>query len=168
MDPDSSTAKKFPLYRQEKNVIPNSNIETYVALRLFIDNWRWAGVPFYLRGGKRLPKRVTEIAIVFKDAPGVLFQSTEQNDPNVLAIRIQPDEGIAMKINCKVPGPAAPSNQSKWIFATAPISAKALLKPMSGSSGIASSATAPCLPEPTKSSSPGTFSLRFSIIGRPT
>src|SRR5690606_3958421 len=61
-------------YRQEANVNPKSNIETYVALRLYIDNWRWAGVPFYLRAGKRLPKRSTEIAIIFKDAPGVLFK----------------------------------------------------------------------------------------------
>lgn len=93
-------------YRQENNVAPKSNIETFVAMRLFLDNWRWAGVPFYLRAGKRLPKRATEIAIVFKDAPGVLFQQKGKRlDANVLALRIQPDEGISMKINCKVPGP---------------------------------------------------------------
>lgn len=104
-------------YREEKNVNPASNIETYVALRLFVDNWRWAGVPFYLRGGKRLPKRSTEIAIVFKDAPGVLFQqNSKKNDPNVLAIRIQPDEGISMKINCKVPGPSSPIQPVKMDF----------------------------------------------------
>ena len=95
-------------YREENNVNPKSNTETYVAMRLFVDNWRWAGVPFYLRGGKRLPKRATEIAIVFKDAPGFLFQQPgTRNDSNVLAIRIQPDEGIAMKVNCKVPGPSS-------------------------------------------------------------
>ncbi len=103
-------------YRQEKDVNPNSNVETYVALRLFIDNWRWAGVPFYLRGGKRLPKRGTEIAIFFKDAPGVLFQQGGKNDPNILAIRIQPDEGIALKINCKVPGPSSPIQPVKMDF----------------------------------------------------
>lgn len=93
-------------YREEKNVNPASTIETFIALRFFIDNWRWAGVPFYLRAGKRLPKRVTEIAIRFEDAPGVLFQQQEnRTDANVLALRIQPDEGISMKINCKVPGP---------------------------------------------------------------
>jgi len=92
-------------YREEKDVNPDSNIETFLAMRLYIDNWRWAGVPFYLRGGKRLPKRGTEIAIVFKDAPGVLFkQNGKVNEPNVLALRIQPDEGISMKINCKIPG----------------------------------------------------------------
>lgn len=92
-------------YREEENVNPQSSVETYVALQLFVDNWRWSGVPFYLRAGKRLPKRVTEIAIAFKSVPGFLFQ----NDPtkiesNILVIRIQPDEGISLKINCKVPG----------------------------------------------------------------
>lgn len=104
-------------YRQEKDVAPNSSVETYVALRLFIDNWRWAGVPFYIRAGKRLPKRSTEIAITFKDAPGVLFQQNgHMHDPNVLAIRIQPNEGIAMKINCKVPGLSSPIQPVKMDF----------------------------------------------------
>ena len=92
-------------YREEDNVDPKSSVETYVALKLFIDNWRWSGVPFYLRAGKRLPKRITEIAITFKHAPGFLFQKdTSRIDPNVLVIRIQPDEGISLKMNCKVPG----------------------------------------------------------------
>ncbi|HSX38327.1 MAG TPA: glucose-6-phosphate dehydrogenase [Chlamydiales bacterium] len=109
--------KEAIAYRSEKDVSPQSAVETFVALRLFIDNWRWAGVPFYLRGGKRLPKRVTEIAIIFKNAPGVLFQQNEQRtDQNVLAIRIQPDEGIAMKINCKVPGPSSPIQPVKMDF----------------------------------------------------
>lgn len=104
-------------YRQEKDVNPNSNVETFVALRLFVDNWRWAGVPFYLRGGKRLPKRGTEIAIIFKDAPGVLFQQGgKKHDPNILAIRIQPDEGISLRINCKVPGPSSPIQPVKMDF----------------------------------------------------
>jgi glucose-6-phosphate 1-dehydrogenase len=104
-------------YRQEGGVAPDSSRETYVALRLFIDNWRWAGVPFYLRGGKRLPKKTTEIAIAFKDAPGVLFQTPERKNPkNVLAIRIQPDEGIGLKINCKVPGPSSPIQPVKMDF----------------------------------------------------
>lgn len=91
-------------YREEENVNPQSLIETYVALELFIDNWRWSGVPFYLRAGKRLPKRVTEIAVFFKKAPSYLFQGTASSlDPNILLIRIQPDEGISFKINCKVP-----------------------------------------------------------------
>lgn len=92
-------------YRNEKNVSPTSNMETYVALELYIDNWRWSGVPFYLRAGKRLPKRATEIAITFKAAPGYLFQTTNRKiDPDTLVIRIQPDEGISFKMNCKIPG----------------------------------------------------------------
>lgn len=92
-------------YRQEQNVSPTSNVETYAALKLHIDNWRWAGVPFYLRAGKRLPKRVTEIAIIFKEAPGHLYQEKGRPNPsNVLAIRIQPNENISLTTNCKVPG----------------------------------------------------------------
>lgn len=91
-------------YREEDNVNPQSSVETYTALQLFIDNWRWNGVPFFLRAGKRLPKRVTEIAVTFKRAPGYLFQTTSAKiDSNVLLIRIQPDEGISLKMNCKVP-----------------------------------------------------------------
>lgn len=92
-------------YRQEEYVAPDSKIETYAALKLFIDNWRWEGVPFYIRAGKRLPKRVTEIAITFKTAPGVLYPYTKKpGSANVLVIRIQPKEGISLKSNCKVPG----------------------------------------------------------------
>lgn len=92
-------------YRQEENVSPKSNVETYVALKLYLDSWRWTGVPFYLRAGKRMPKRVTEIAIVFKKAPPILYQATsKKNVNNVLVIRIQPNEGISLKMNCKVPG----------------------------------------------------------------
>jgi glucose-6-phosphate 1-dehydrogenase len=104
-------------YRQEKNVSPTSNVETYAALKLYIDNWRWDGVPFYLRGGKRLPKKATEIAVTFKDPPGVLFQQGgRKNEPNVLAIRIQPDEGSSLKVNCKVPGPSSPIQPVKMDF----------------------------------------------------
>ncbi|MES2199715.1 MAG: glucose-6-phosphate dehydrogenase [Chlamydiota bacterium] len=92
-------------YKEEKNVNPRSLVETYVAMRLYLDNWRWAGVPFYIRGGKRLPKKGTEISVFFKDPPSVLFQHPgKHNEPNVLTIRIQPDEGTSFKINCKVPG----------------------------------------------------------------
>lgn len=92
-------------YRQENNVAPESIVETYLAMELFIDNWRWAGVPFYLRAGKRLPKRATEIAITFKEVPYQLFgEKGKKTDHNVLVIRIQPDEGISLRMNCKVPG----------------------------------------------------------------
>jgi glucose-6-phosphate 1-dehydrogenase len=90
-------------YRQEQNVNPESQTETFVALRLFIDDWRWADVPIYMRVGKRLPKSATEISIHFKKAPAVLFNK-DLRDLNVLVIRIQPDEGISLRIHAKVPG----------------------------------------------------------------
>jgi len=94
-------------YANEPNVDPKSRTETFVAMRLFIDNWRWAGVPFYLRTGKRLPHRVTEVVIQFKRAPLMLFRHTPVNSltPNTLVLRIQPNEGIALCVNAKVPGP---------------------------------------------------------------
>jgi len=94
-------------YREEQNVAADSFVETFVALRLCIDNWRWAGVPFYLRTGKRLPKRTTEIAIRFRAAPFMLFKDTpvEELGANWLIIQIQPDEGIRLRFNAKVPGP---------------------------------------------------------------
>lgn len=101
-------------YREEPEVDKNSNRETFACFKFHIDNWRWSGVPFYLRGGKRLPKRATEIAITFKKAPGVLFP--DGLDSNVMAIRIQPDEGIALKMNCKVPGPSSPIQPVKMDF----------------------------------------------------
>jgi glucose-6-phosphate 1-dehydrogenase len=90
-------------YRQEQNVNPDSQTDTFVALRLFIDDWRWAEVPIYMRVGKRLPKSATEISIHFKKAPPVLFNK-DLHDLNVLVIRIQPDEGISLRIHAKVPG----------------------------------------------------------------
>ena len=92
-------------YRSEPEVDPESETETYVAARLLVDNWRWAGVPFYLRTGKRLPKRATEIAIQFKEVPHALFKGSNADpDANLLAIRIQPDEGILLRFAAKVPG----------------------------------------------------------------
>jgi glucose-6-phosphate 1-dehydrogenase len=94
-----------PGYRQESEVDPESETETFVAGRFEIDDWRWSGVPFYLRAGKRLPKRATEISIQFKDVPLKLFrESTGDPAPNVLAMRIQPDEGIMLRFAAKVPG----------------------------------------------------------------
>jgi len=92
-------------YREEKSVKTDSRTETYVAVKLFIDNWRWGGVPFYIRTGKRLPTRVTEVVIHFKPTPHYLFTRTNmQEGCNQLVIRIQPDEGILFKIGMKVPG----------------------------------------------------------------
>ena len=92
-------------YREEQNVDPKSATETYVALRLHIDNWRWADVPIYMRVGKRLPKSGTEISIHFKKAPPVLFNKEAVTiDQNVLVVRIQPDEGISLRMQAKIPG----------------------------------------------------------------
>jgi glucose-6-phosphate 1-dehydrogenase len=94
-------------YRQEADVSPRSNVETYVAMRLEVDNWRWAGVPFYLRTGKHLSRRVTEIAIRFKQAPYTPFQDTHVHAlrPNWLVMNIAPDEGISLQFEIKRPGP---------------------------------------------------------------
>jgi len=96
-----------PGYRQEPGVDPNSRTETFVALKAYIDDWRWAGTPFFLRTGKRLPKRASEISIEFREVPPILFNADPASplDPTVLSIRIQPDEGFALLINSKIPGP---------------------------------------------------------------
>jgi glucose-6-phosphate 1-dehydrogenase len=98
--------QKVQGYRHEPNVAPDSGTETYVALKLGIDNWRWAGVPFYLRTGKRLSARTTEIAIQFRQAPYALFRDTpvERLPPNILTLRIQPDEGLSVSFSAKRPG----------------------------------------------------------------
>ncbi len=93
-------------YNEEKGVARDSRTETYAALKLFVDNWRWAGIPFYLRTGKRLARRVSEIVIQFRRTPHMIFRRHPAGvDPNVLVIRIQPDEGIALTVAAKVPGP---------------------------------------------------------------
>ncbi|REJ57571.1 MAG: glucose-6-phosphate dehydrogenase [Microcystis aeruginosa DA14] len=92
-------------YRQEPGVNPESTTPTYVAMKLMVDNWRWQGVPFYLRTGKRLPKKVSEIAIQFRHVPLLIFQSAaQQTNANVLSMRIQPNEGIALRFEAKMPG----------------------------------------------------------------
>jgi len=97
--------KPIPGYRQEPGVNPESTTPTYVAMKLMVDNWRWQGVPFYLRTGKRLPKKVSEIAIQFRHVPLLIFQSAaQQTNANVLSMRIQPNEGIALRFEAKMPG----------------------------------------------------------------
>lgn len=95
---------QVPGYREEPDVKPDSSTATYVALKFAIDNWRWKGVPIYLRTGKRLTKRVSEIALQFKDVPQQLFPD-EAPSPNVLALRIQPDQGVSLRFEAKRPGP---------------------------------------------------------------
>ena len=95
-------------YRREPGIAPTSSTETYVAARLSVDNWRWAGVPFFLRTGKRLPKRLTEVALVFRDVPHLPFPPGMASGlgPNAMVLRIQPDEGITLRFGAKVPGQA--------------------------------------------------------------
>jgi len=97
-------------YREEDRVSPNSQTETFAAIKLEIENWRWAGVPFYLRAGKRLAKRATEITVQFKQPPTLLFDRAssgpcQEIQPNIITMRIQPDEGISLRFGAKVPGP---------------------------------------------------------------
>ncbi len=98
--------KQVPGYHEEPGVAPNSTTPTFVAMKFMIDNWRWQGVPFYLRTGKRLPKKVSEIAIQFREVPLLIFQSAaQQTTPNVLTMRVHPNEGISLRFEAKMPGP---------------------------------------------------------------
>ncbi len=109
--------RAVPAYRAEPGVRPDSTVETFAALRLEIDNWRWADVPFYLRAGKRLAKRVTEIAVQFRAVPHLPFDEPEATaEPNVLLLRIQPDEGISLRFGAKVPGPKIAVQSVKMDF----------------------------------------------------
>jgi glucose-6-phosphate 1-dehydrogenase len=103
----AATRGQYEGYREEPDVDPRSSTETFVALQLFLDNWRWADVPFFLRTGKYMPEKTTEITIQFKEVPHLLFAKTavEELDRNVLTIRIQPDEGFTLSFGAKVPGP---------------------------------------------------------------
>jgi glucose-6-phosphate 1-dehydrogenase len=98
--------KAVPAYRSEPNVPPDSNTETYAAVRFWIDNWRWQDVPFYVRTGKRMPRKTTEIAVFFKHVPHFMFTPTNTDglEPNLLVLRIGPDEGISLRFGTKVPG----------------------------------------------------------------
>ena len=115
----ASKGKPIPAYRAEKDVDPESQTETFVALKLEIDSWRWADVPFYLRTGKALAARTTEVAVQFKRAPAGLFQDTEVSHlaPNWLIMHIQPDEGISLEFGAKVPGPAVAVGPVEMNFA---------------------------------------------------
>jgi glucose-6-phosphate 1-dehydrogenase len=104
--PSRIGGQEVPGFRQETGVNPDSQTDTYAAATFFVENWRWAGVPFYVRTGKRLPKRVTEIAIQFNQAPLRIFgdQDGAESSPNLLIVRIQPEEGISLKFLSKTPG----------------------------------------------------------------
>jgi len=116
--------KPVSSYRGEEKVAPDSWTETFTVMKLQIDNWRWAGTPFYLRHGKRLPKRATEITIQFKLPPLLLFKDAQGKGgegikPNVLSMRIQPDEGISLQFGAKVPGPTMTISKVKMDFSYA-------------------------------------------------
>ncbi|MFY9552219.1 MAG: glucose-6-phosphate dehydrogenase [Thermoanaerobaculia bacterium] len=103
--PGVVNGKRVPGYREEDKVDPHSTTPTYAAIKFAIDNWRWAGVPFYLRSGKRLGKRITEVAIEFKGVPHTFFsKASGELLPNVLRLHIQPDEGVSLKFSVKIPG----------------------------------------------------------------
>ncbi|MGZ8394317.1 MAG: glucose-6-phosphate dehydrogenase, partial [Nitrospira sp.] len=108
----------IPGYRRDKGVNPNSTTETYVAVKAFVENWRWSGVPFYLRTGKALPKRASEIAVQFKDIPQILFNANPASPQpaNVLTLRIQPDEGLSLRIISRVPGTRAQTHPVEMDF----------------------------------------------------
>jgi glucose-6-phosphate 1-dehydrogenase len=130
--PGQIDGKPVPGYRQEPGVKPESSAETFVALKLQVDNWRWSGVPFYLRTGKRLTKPTTEVAIQFKRAPHMVFQG-ESAEGNSLVLNIQPDEGISLSFGAKSPGsqmhisPVTMDFRYRQSFGGAPRSAYATL-----------------------------------------
>jgi glucose-6-phosphate 1-dehydrogenase len=107
--PTTVNGVEVPGYRREAGIKPDSTTETYVALKLFVDNWRWSGVPFYLRTGKALAKRASEVAVFFKSIPQILFNANTEAalPPNVLTLKIQPEEGLTLRFISKVPGAKA-------------------------------------------------------------
>ena len=165
--PASSTASRVPAYREEEGVAPDSDAETYVAARLHIDNWRWAGVPFYLRTGKRLPKRVTEVAIQFKRVPHLPFSyaAAEQLEPNVLVLRIQPDEGISLRFGAKVPRRASSPHREHGLPVRHGVLRRRPPRPTRRCCSTRCSATARSSPARTRSSSRGGSWSRCSTRG---
>ena len=122
------------LSSREREFNPDSTTETYVALKCFVENWRWSGVPFYLRTGKALTHRASEIAVQFKDIPQILFNANPQQPqpPNVLALRIQPEEGLSLRIVSRVPGTSAQTHPVEMDFQYSEVFGRPRPKPMSG------------------------------------
>jgi glucose-6-phosphate 1-dehydrogenase len=120
-DAGESGGKPQKAYRAEERVDPHSSTETYVALKLAIDNWRWADVPFYLRTGKRLARQHTDVTIVFRRPPHRVFSGTEVAGfaPNVMTLHLQPDEGISLSFQAKVPGPVVKTGNVQMDFSYA-------------------------------------------------
>ncbi|PYS19104.1 MAG: glucose-6-phosphate dehydrogenase, partial [Acidobacteria bacterium] len=116
--PGKVNGEDVPGYRREPGVKPDSTTETYVAIKLLVENWRWSAVPWYLRTGKGLAKRASEIAVFFKPIPQILFNANPEAplDPNILVMKIQPEEGLTLRIICKVPGTKAKTNPVELHF----------------------------------------------------
>jgi glucose-6-phosphate 1-dehydrogenase len=116
--PGTIDGRAVPGYRQESGASPSSNAATFAAIRLWIDNWRWEGVPFLLRSGKRLPARTTEVAITFRRPPHLLFPVPDPRHyaPNELVFRIQPDDGMALCFEIKVPGSDLETTSARMDF----------------------------------------------------
>ena len=110
--------KEVPGYRREADIKPDSTTETYVAIKLFLENWRWSGVPFFLRTGKALAKRSSEVVVYFKDVPQILFNTDPEHPlaPNVLTLKIQPEEGMSLRVISKVPGTKAKTHPVEMHF----------------------------------------------------
>ena len=157
-----------PAYRSEPGVPPDSRTETFVAVKLQVDNWRWAGVPFYLRTGKRMASRSTYIVIQFRRAPFVLFRDTEVEKlmPNQLVLHIQPEEGIALRFAAKTPGRSCDWERSTWILN---IPTTLASSPAPGYERLLHDcmvATPPCFSAPTWWKRDGAWSVRCWICGR--
>jgi len=164
----SAGETKLLPYRSELDVSPTSKTETYVALKLFVDNWRWADVPFYIRTGKHMPKRVTEISIQFKRAPFLLFRQTsvEKLTPNRLVLMLQPDEGISLSFGAKIPGPLVRMGNVKMDFHYKDYFGPRPAPATNVCCTIACSATRPCFSDLTWWRPPGAWSRPFRTFGK--
>ncbi|GMA26053.1 glucose-6-phosphate 1-dehydrogenase [Luteimicrobium album] len=156
-------------YLEEEGFNPDSATETFAAIRVDIDNRRWAGVPFYLRTGKRLGRRVTEVAVVFKRAPHLPFESSQTAElgHNALVIRVQPDEGVTIRFGEKVPGTAMEIRDVTMDFGYGHAFTESSPRRTSASSSTSCSATRRCSRARRRSSSPGRSSTPSSTSGRP-
>jgi glucose-6-phosphate 1-dehydrogenase len=151
-----SRGQLLPGYREEPGVDPLSRTETYAALRLDVDNWRWAGVPFYVRTGKRLPARVTEVVLQFQRPPHLPISAAQvEGEADALILRIQPDEGITLRFGAKVPGHHFLVRSATMAFSYGATFPEESRKPMSGCCWRHLSATRPCSSAPMKWSSVG-------------
>ncbi len=168
--PGKIDGKKVVGYRQEDRVQPESGTETFAEVRLEIANWRWAGVPFHLRTGKRLAKRFTEARIIFKASPTQLFKqdsSIGESEPNVITLRIQPDDGICLQFGVKPPGLTADLSKVAMRFKYTKM--HSANRPQTATSGCFSMpcwATLRFFPTATESKRPGRFSLPSSMRGQ--